>query len=51
MTTCSLSWSHTFVLTFVVTLTIYATIEIEYRRQGLIRLTETDQATIVLRDP
>jgi hypothetical protein len=31
-------------------LTIYATLEIEYPRQGLIRLTDTDKTFIELRN-
>ena len=44
------SWFHMFALALAVTLTIYATLEIEYPRQGLIRLAETDKTLIELRD-
>jgi hypothetical protein len=44
------SWFHMFALALAVTLTIYATLEIEYPRQGLIRLTDADQTLIRLRD-
>jgi len=39
-----------FSLALAVTLTIYATLEIEYPRQGLIRLTDTDRTLIELRN-
>jgi hypothetical protein len=44
------SWFHMFALTLAVALTIYATLEIEYPRQGLIRLTDTDKTLIDLRN-
>jgi hypothetical protein len=44
------SWFHMFALTLAITLTIYATLEIEYPRRGLIRLTDSDQNLIHLRD-
>jgi hypothetical protein len=44
------SWFHMFALSLAVTLTIYATLEIEYPRQGLIRLTHTDKTLIDLRN-
>jgi hypothetical protein len=44
------SWFHMFALALAVTLTIYATLEIEYPRRGLIRLTETDKTLIDLRN-
>lgn len=44
------SWFHMFALSLAVTLTIYATLEIEYPRQGLIRLTDTDKTLIALRN-
>jgi hypothetical protein len=44
------SWFHMFSLALAVTLTIYATLEIEYPRQGLIRLTDTDRMLIDLRN-
>lgn len=43
-------WVYTLVFAAVVTLTVYATEEIEYPRQGLIRLTELDQGMVGLRD-
>ena len=43
------SWFHMLAMSLAVTLTIYATLEIEYPRQGLIRLTETDETLISLR--
>ena len=42
------SWFHMFALALAVTLTIYATLEIEYPRRGLIRLTDTDKTLIEL---
>ena len=44
------SWFHMFALAVAVTLTIYATLEIEYPRRGLIRLKDTDKALIDLRN-
>jgi hypothetical protein len=44
------SWFHMFALAVAVTLTIYATLEIEYPRQGLIRLSDTDKTIIELRN-
>jgi hypothetical protein len=44
------SWFHMIALSLAVTLTIYATLEIEYPRLGLIRLTDTDKTLIELRD-
>jgi hypothetical protein len=44
------SWFHMFALAIAVTLTIYATLEIEYPRRGLIRLTDTDKTLIDLRN-
>ena len=46
----SRSWFHMFALALAVTLTIYATLEIEYPRLGLIRLADTDRTLIELRD-
>jgi hypothetical protein len=43
------SWFHMFAMSLAVTLTIYATLEIEYPRHGLIRLTDTDKTLISLR--
>ncbi len=44
------SWFHMFALAAAVTLTIYATLEIEYPRRGLIRLSNSDKTLIDLRD-
>ncbi len=44
------SWFYTIAFALAVTLTVYATMEIEYPTQGLIRLTNTDQILINLRD-
>jgi len=44
------SWFHMSALALAVTLTIYATVEIEYPREGLIRLTDTDKTLIALRN-
>jgi hypothetical protein len=50
MTAPTRSWFYTVAFAFAVTLTIYATLEIEYPSQGLIRLTNTDETFIQLRD-
>ncbi len=50
MTTTKRSWLYTVAFAFTVTLTVYATLEIEYPRQGFIRLTHTDDTLIHLRD-
>src|SRR5580704_18779978 len=50
MTARGRSWFHMFALALAVTLTIYATLEIEYPRQGLIRLADTDKTLIELRN-
>jgi hypothetical protein len=50
MTSHGRSWFHMFALALAVTLTIYATLEIEYPRQGLIRLNDTDITLINLRN-
>lgn len=50
MTATTRSWLYTVAFAFTVTLTIYATLEIEYPSQGLIRLTNTDQVLLQLRD-
>jgi hypothetical protein len=44
------SWFHMFALAVAVTLTIYATLEIEYPRRGLIRLSDSDKTLIDLRN-
>jgi hypothetical protein len=44
------SWFYTIAFALAVTLTVYATLEIEYPSQGLIRLTSTDQVLITLRN-
>lgn len=43
------NWLYLVALAAAVTLTIYATLEIEFPRQGLIRLTNTDRTLIELR--
>jgi hypothetical protein len=50
MTATRRSWFYSIALAFTVTLTVYATLEIEYPRQGLIRLTQTDDTFLQLRD-
>ena len=50
MTTKTRSWLYTIAFAFAVTLTIYATLEIEYPSKGLIRLTNTDEALLQVRD-
>jgi hypothetical protein len=50
MTLHGRSWFHMFALSVAVTLTIYATLEIEYPRRGLIRLSDTDKTLIDLRN-
>jgi hypothetical protein len=50
MTDTKRSWLYTVAFAFAVTLTIYATLEIEYPSQGLIRLTTSDETFIQLRD-
>ncbi|MDW5267104.1 MULTISPECIES: hypothetical protein [Acidobacteriaceae] len=49
MTAVPRNWLYIVALAAAVTLTIYATLEIEFPRQGLIRLTNTDQTFIDLR--
>jgi hypothetical protein len=44
------SWFHMFALATAVMLTIYATLEIEYPRRGLIRLKDTDKTLLELRN-
>jgi hypothetical protein len=44
------SWFYMVALAIAVTATIYATLEIEYPREGLIRLTDTDKTFIDLRN-
>lgn len=50
MTVNTQNWVYTITLALAVTLTIYATIEIEFPRQGLLRLSHTDDALINLRN-
>ena len=50
MTASTRSWLYTIAFAVTVTLTIYATLEIEYPSQGLIRLTNTDEVFLQLRD-
>ena len=44
------SWFYSIALALAVTLTVYATLEIEYPRQGLIRLTGSDETFFQLSD-
>ncbi len=44
------NWLHTVALAAAVTLTIYATLEIEFPRQGLLRLSNTDKTLMNVRD-
>jgi hypothetical protein len=44
------NWFYSIALALSVTATIYATLEIEYPRRGFIRLAETDQTLIELRN-
>ena len=44
------NWFYSIALALSVTATIYATLEIEYPRRGFIRLVETDQTLIELRN-
>jgi hypothetical protein len=50
MSGVSQNWFYAITLALTVTLTIYATLEVEYPRRGLIRLTNTDQTLINLRN-
>jgi hypothetical protein len=50
MTEIAPSWFYSIAFALTVTLTVYATLEIEYPRQGLIRLTQTDDTFLQLRD-
>lgn len=50
MTARNHSWFYMIALAIAVTTTIYATLEIEYPRTGLIHLSDTDQALIDLRN-
>jgi hypothetical protein len=50
MKTSGHSWLYMFALALAVTATVYATLEIEYPRRGLIRLVDTDRALIDLRN-
>jgi hypothetical protein len=50
MTTERRSWLYTVAFALAVTLTIYATLEIEYPSQGFIRLTNTDETLLQVRD-
>ena len=43
-------WVYSIALAATVTLTVYATLDIEYPRQGLIRLTSLDRSLVELRD-
>jgi FtsH-binding integral membrane protein len=44
------SWLYTVAFAFAVTLTVYATLEIEYPSKGFIRLSNTDEALLQVRD-
>jgi hypothetical protein len=50
MTDSRRSWFYSIVFALTVTLTVYATLEIEFPRQGLIRLTHADETFLQLRD-
>ena len=50
MTATARSWFYSIAFAVTVTLTVYATLEIEYPRQGLIRLTQMDDTFLQLRD-
>jgi hypothetical protein len=50
MTAPSRSWLYTIAFASTVAFTIYATLEIEYPTQGLIRLTNTDEVLLKLLD-
>jgi len=50
MTARNHSWFYMIALAIAVTATIYATLEIEYPRRGLIRFTDIDQSLIDLRN-
>lgn len=49
MSTTRPSWLHIIALALTITLTIYATLEIEFPRQGLLRLKDADRILIDLR--
>ena len=44
------SWMHTILYAFVVSITIYAVLDLDYPRGGVIRLTAADKALTQLRD-
>lgn len=50
MTVGARNWIYIFALAAAVTLTIYATLEIEFPQQGLLRLSHTDNTLINLRN-
>jgi hypothetical protein len=50
ITATARSWFYSIALALTVTLTVYATLEIEFPRQGLIRLIHTDETLLQLRD-
>ncbi len=50
MSSVDRNWLYIIAFALAVTLTIFATLEIEYPREGLIRLTHTDQSLISLRN-
>jgi hypothetical protein len=50
MTDSRRSWFYSIVFALTVTLTVYATLEIEFPRKGLLRLTHADETFLQLRD-
>lgn len=50
MTESKRSWLYTVAFAFAVTFTVYATLEIEYPSKGLIRLANTDETFLQLRN-
>jgi len=50
MSATTRSWLYTIAFAFTVTFTVYATLEIEYPSKGLIRLSNSDETFLQLRD-
>jgi hypothetical protein len=50
MTARNHTWFYMIALSIAVTATIYATLEIEYPRRGLIRFADIDQSLVDLRN-
>jgi hypothetical protein len=50
MTTRNHTWFYMVALSIAVTATVYATLEVEYPRRGLIRFTDIDQSLVDLRN-